>query len=123
MKKIKIIIVDDDLYMRVRCKNMLLSHNFFVLEASNGIEAITKYQQKHPDLVFMDITMPEMNGIEAMREIINLDSKAKIVMLSAAGQEALVMKALQAGALDFILKPFEEDHLIRTAKRLTEEKN
>ena len=111
-------VVDDALYMRVRCKNMLLNKGFFVLEAEDGQVAVSKYLEKHPEVVLMDITMPRMDGITAVKEIIKIDPAARIAMLSAVGQENMVLQALSAGAKDFILKPFEEDRLIQAVKKL-----
>ncbi|HOP74166.1 MAG TPA: response regulator [Bacillota bacterium] len=105
----RIMIVDDAAVMRMMLKNMLQSIGYEVIaEATNGKEAVVKYQECRPDLVTMDITMPEMDGIQAVRSIRILDPKAKIVMCSAMGQKALVLEAIEAGACNFIVKPFNE---------------
>ncbi|HEX3009385.1 MAG TPA: response regulator [Bacteroidales bacterium] len=106
----KVMIVDDAAIMRMMLKNILSSSGYeIVAEASNGKEAVVKYQEVHPDIVTMDIIMPEMNGIKAVRAIKATDTLAKIVMCSSMmGQKALLLEAIDAGAVDFIVKPFEE---------------
>lgn len=106
-------IVDDAIFMRMKLKDILEKNGYEVVaEAQNGADAIEKYKAEKPDIVTMDITMPEMNGIEALQAIKKLDSSAKIIMCSAMGQQAMVMEAIQSGALDFIVKPFETDRVI-----------
>lgn len=103
-----ILIVDDSLVMRMQLKSMIEKLNLQVVgEAENGEVAIRKYKELKPDLVTMDITMPEMNGIEAVKEIMKINSNAKIVMCSAMGQQSMILDAIQAGAKDFIVKPFD----------------
>jgi two-component system chemotaxis response regulator CheY len=105
----KIMIVDDAAIMRMMLKNILTSSGYEVVgEASNGKEAVGKYEELHPDIVTMDITMPEMDGIKALKAIRVLDPQAKVVMCSAMGQKSLVLEAIEAGALNFIVKPFDE---------------
>jgi len=109
----KVLVVDDAVFMRMMLKDILLKNGFIVVgEASNGNEATALYQELRPDIVTMDITMPEMDGITAVKEIKKIDSNAKIVMCSAMGQQAMVLDAIQAGAKDFIVKPFQEDRVI-----------
>jgi len=109
----KVLVVDDAVFMRMMLKDILLKNGFIVVgEASNGNEATILYQELRPDIVTMDITMPEMDGITAVKEIKKIDSNAKIVMCSAMGQQAMVLDAIQAGAKDFIVKPFQEDRVI-----------
>lgn len=109
----KVLVVDDAAFMRMMLKDILIKNGFMVVgEAANGSEAVVKYQELSPDVVTMDITMPEMDGITAVKEIIKFDSKAKIIMCSAMGQQAMVLDAIQAGAKDFIVKPFQEDRVI-----------
>jgi two-component system chemotaxis response regulator CheY len=106
----RILIVDDAAFMRAVLKNFFVNNGFEVVgEAENGKEAIQKYKEKLPDLITMDITMPEMDGIEAVKAIKKKAPDAKIVMCSAMGQSAMVVEAIQAGATDFIVKPFQED--------------
>lgn len=115
----KILIVDDAAFMRLSIKTILEKNGFEVAgEAKNGIEAIDKYFNLKPDIVTMDITMPEMNGVDAIKEIKKIDSNAKVVMVSAMGQEALVREAIVNGAIGFIVKPFQEDLLIKTLEKL-----
>lgn len=115
----KVLIVDDAAFMRMAIKNILVKHDFEVLdEAENGLVGLNKYKELKPDLVTMDITMPEMTGLEALKEIIAYDPAAKIVMVSAMGQEQMVMEAIRNGAKSFIVKPFKEDHVIQTLNKI-----
>lgn len=108
-----VLIVDDAAFMRLTLKQMLEAHGHSVAgEASNGIEAVRKFIEAQPDIVLLDITMPEMNGIEALKRIKEVEPKAKIVICSAMGQQAMVAEAIQCGAKDFVVKPFEEARLI-----------
>lgn len=110
----RILIVDDAVFMRVSLKTMLEKNGFEVIgEAVNGLEAIEKYTNLKPDIVTMDITMPEMTGIEAVKAIKKIDSNAKVIMVSAMGQESLVKEAIINGAKGFIVKPFKEEYLIK----------
>jgi two-component system chemotaxis response regulator CheY len=115
----RILITDDALFMRVTLKNILTSNGYEVVgEASNGQEAVQKYADQHPDLVLMDITMPIMNGIAACRAIKDSDPNAKVVMCTAMGQKSMVIEAIQAGAKDFIVKPFQPDRVLDSIKKL-----
>lgn len=108
-----VLIVDDAVFMRITLKQMIEAHGHSMAgEASNGIEAVKKYIEVKPDVVLLDITMPEMNGIEALKRIKELDSKAKIIICSAMGQQSMVAEAIQCGATDFVVKPFEEKRII-----------
>jgi two-component system, chemotaxis family, chemotaxis protein CheY len=113
----KILLVDDAAFMRMRCAKLLLANGYEVAEAENGQEAIQKYQSYRPDLVLMDITMPVMDGITATKEIKAVDVHAKIVMVSALGQQTMVIEAIKAGAKDFVVKPFEPDKILFTVKK------
>lgn len=115
---VKVLLVDDAAFMRMRCSKLLKEHGHDVVEAENGLQAIEKYKVEKPDLVFMDITMPEMDGITAVGEIKKVDNNAKIAMLSAMGQQSMVMDAIRAGAKDFIVKPFQPDKIIATINKL-----
>lgn len=109
----RILIVDDAAFMRMMVKNILVKEGYEVVgEAENGVQAVEKYKELTPDLVTMDITMPEMDGISAVKEIMKTNPKAKVVMCSAMGQQAMVIDAIQAGAKDFIVKPFQPDRVI-----------
>ncbi|MEW8977310.1 MAG: response regulator [Symbiobacterium sp.] len=113
----KILLVDDAAFMRMRCSKLLTEHGFEVAEAENGQEAIAMYQNYRPDLVLMDITMPVMDGITATREIKNIDPEAKVVMVSALGQQTMVIEAIKAGAKDFVVKPFEPEKILATVRK------
>lgn len=114
----RILIVDDALFMRRVLRQMLEGHGYNVVgEARNGLEAIKMYQELQPDLVTLDITMPDMTGLAALRAIRAIDGNAKVVMCSAMGQNAMVMEALQNGALDFIVKPFKEFTVMEALRR------
>lgn len=115
----KIMLVDDAAFMRMMIKNTLQQNGYTeVVEAKNGEEAIALYQSEQPDLIFMDITMPVMDGLQALKEIKNLDKSAKVVMCSAMGQENMVMEALKCGAEDFIVKPFKPDRIMKTVSSI-----
>lgn len=115
----KILIVDDAAFMRMMIKNILTKHGYEVAgEAENGKQAVTLYSEVKPDLVTMDITMPEMDGIESVKAIRALDQDANIIMISAMGQQAMVMDAIQAGARDFIVKPFQQERVIQAIERV-----
>jgi len=114
-----ILIVDDAAFMRMMIRDVLTKNGYEVLgEAENGQKAIEKYKELNPDLVIMDITMPEVDGIQAVKEIKKLSPDAKIVMCSAMGQQAMVIEAIQAGARDFIVKPFQADRVIEAVKKV-----
>jgi len=114
----RILVVDDAAFMRMMIKEILTKNGFSVVgEASDGQQAVEKYKELHPDLVTMDITMPEMDGIQALKEIRAHDSSAKIIMCSAMGQQAMVIDAIQAGARDFIVKPFQADRVIEAIRK------
>ena len=109
----RVLIVDDASFMRMSIKNMLANYDFEIVgEAENGVMAIEKYKELQPDIVTMDITMPEMDGLEALREIKKIDPGASVVMVSALGQEARMKEAIIYGAKGFIVKPFKEEMLI-----------
>ena len=110
-----ILIADDSMFMRQMLKELLPRDKFFVIgEASTGKEAYEKYAQVKPDIVTMDITMPDMDGITAVRKIIELNPDAKIIMVSAMGQKPMIKEALEAGAKDFIVKPFDSAKIVNT---------
>ncbi|NLM16645.1 MAG: response regulator [Candidatus Riflebacteria bacterium] len=113
-----ILIVDDAAFMRMMLKDILVKNGYDVIgEAKTGKEAIELYQKLKPDLTTMDITMPEMNGIEAVKAIMKLDAGARIIMCSAMGQQAMVIDAIQAGAKDFIVKPFQQMRVIEAVHK------
>lgn len=114
----RILVVDDAAFMRMMIKDILTKNGYEVVgEAENGQKAVQLYKELKPDLVTMDITMPEMDGIAAVREIKKLDSGAKVIMCSAMGQQMMVMEAIQAGARDFIVKPFQQERVIQAIEK------
>ena len=115
----KVLIVDDAAFMRISIKNMLTKNGYEVVgEAENGAVGVEMFKSLSPDIVTMDITMPEMDGLQALKEIVKLDPKAKVVMVSAMGQEAMVRDAIVSGAKGFIVKPFKEDGIIAALIKL-----
>lgn len=114
----KVLICDDAAFMRMMIKDILTKGGYGVAgEAENGKIAIDKYQEMKPDLVLMDITMPEMDGIQALKKIKELDPGATVIMCSAMGQQAMVIESIQSGAKDFIVKPFQADRVIEAVKK------
>jgi len=114
-----VLIVDDAQFIRYSLKTMIEGNGFNVIgEAGNGIVAIKLFRQLEPDVVLMDITMPEMDGIEALKEIMKINPRAKVIMISAMGKEEMVREAILAGARGFIVKPFKEDTIIKTLEKM-----
>lgn len=115
----KIMVVDDAAFMRMMVKNALATSGYKnIIEAADGQIACNLYAEEKPDLVIMDITMPNKTGIEALRDIRSADPNAKVIMCSAMGQEAMVFEAIKLGALDFIVKPFKPDRIIQTVSKV-----
>jgi two-component system chemotaxis response regulator CheY len=115
---VRVLVVDDAAFMRMMVKDILSKNGYEVVgEAENGMKAVEKFNELRPDLVTMDITMPEMDGISAVKAIRKIDPKAKIVMCSAMGQQAMVIEAIQAGARDFIVKPFQADRVLEAVRK------
>jgi len=115
----RVLIVDDAAFMRMMLKDILIKNGLEVVgEAVNGADAIEKYQELQPEIVTMDITMPEMDGITAVKEIRASHPQAKIIMCSAMGQQPMVLEAIQAGAKDFIVKPFQADRVIDSINKV-----
>jgi two-component system chemotaxis response regulator CheY len=114
----RVLVVDDAAFMRMMIKDILTKNDFEVVgEAGNGSEALDKYKELKPDLTTMDITMPEKDGISAVKDIRAFDASAKIIMCSAMGQQAMVIEAIQAGAKDFIVKPFQPDRVVEAMRK------
>ncbi|GIO26162.1 response regulator [Ornithinibacillus bavariensis] len=114
----RILIVDDAAFMRMMIKDILTKNGFEVVgEAQDGAQAVELYKELNPDLVTMDITMPEMDGISALKKIREANPNAKVIMCSAMGQQAMVIDAIQAGAKDFIVKPFQADRVIEAIQK------
>jgi two-component system chemotaxis response regulator CheY len=115
----KILIVDDAAFMRMMIKDNLKKAGYTeFIEASDGEQAIAQYESEKPGMVLLDITMPVMDGIQALQNIKQMDPAAKVVMCSAMGQEGMVVEAIKLGALDFIVKPFKPDRLVQTVKNI-----
>ena len=114
-----VMVVDDAAFMRIMLKDLLEKNDFNVIaEAENGINAVNKYKEVQPDIVMMDITMPEMDGLDALKQIKAFDSNATVVMCSAMGQKNMVIEAIKNGASEFILKPFENDKVIEILNKV-----
>lgn len=115
----KIMLVDDAAFMRMMIKDTLKKNGFTeIVEAGNGEQAIAAYQAENPDLILMDITMPVMDGLEALKKLKEMDSNVQVVMCSAMGQETMVVDALKLGAKDFIVKPFKPDRIMKTVNSI-----
>jgi two-component system chemotaxis response regulator CheY len=113
-----ILVCDDAAFMRMMIKDILIKGGYVIAgEAENGLKAIEKYKETKPDLVMMDITMPEMDGIQALKKIKEADPSATIIMCSAMGQQAMVIESIQSGAKDFIVKPFDKDRVLEAVKK------
>lgn len=113
-----ILICDDAAFMRMMIKDILSKNGYVIAgEAENGLKAVEKYREVKPDLVMMDITMPEMDGIQALKKIKQSDPSANVIMCSAMGQQAMVIEAIQSGAKDFIVKPFDKDRVLEAVKK------
>jgi len=114
-----VLVCDDAIFMRTMISDILAQSGYEVVgEAETGVQAVEKYKQLKPDLVTMDIVMPDLGGIEAVREIIKFDPAARILMCSAMGQQALVVEAIQAGARDFVVKPFQPSRVLEAVQRV-----
>ncbi len=114
-----ILIVDDAAFMRMVIRDILTKKGYEVVgEAKDGKESVAMYKELKPDLVLMDITMPEMDGIAALKEIRKIDSEAAVIMCSALGQQAMVIDSIQAGAKDYIVKPFQADRVIEAVSKI-----
>ena len=114
-----ILIGDDAAFMRMMIKDILTKNGYNVVgEAENGAKAVEKYQELKPDLVLMDITMPEMDGIQALKAIKAADPSATVIMCSAMGQQAMVIESIQSGAKDFIVKPFQQDRVLEAVRKV-----
>ena len=114
-----ILVCDDAAFMRMMIKDILTKNGYVVVgEAENGAKAVEKYNETKPDLVLMDITMPEMDGIQALKKIKEGDPGAMVIMCSAMGQQAMVIESIQSGAKDFIVKPFQADRVLEAVKKV-----
>jgi len=114
----RVLIVDDAAFMRMMIKDILGKNGYEIAgEAENGSVAVDKYKEIKPDIVTMDITMPEMDGIAAVKEIMAFDPSARVIMCSAMGQQSMVIDAIQAGAKDFIVKPFQPERVLEAVAK------
>lgn len=114
-----VLVCDDAIFMRTMISDILAQSGYEIVgEAETGVQAIERYKQLKPDLVTMDIVMPDLGGIEAVREIVKFDPAARILMCSAMGQQALVVEAIQAGARDFVVKPFQPSRVLEAVQRV-----
>ena len=114
----KILVTDDATFMRMMLRDILIKQGHEVYEAKNGLECIAEYQKIKPDLITLDITMPEMDGLVAVRKLKEIDPSAKIIMCSAMGQQAMVIEAIQSGARDFIVKPFQPERVTESVSKV-----
>ena len=120
----RVLIADDASFMRQMIRDIIEPEGFEVVgEASDGVEVIEKFKELHPDMVMMDIVMPKCSGIDSVKGIIAMDPTARVVMCSALGQETLVMEAIEAGAKDFIVKPFKPETVVSTLKKALEKES
>lgn len=115
-----VLITDDTAFMRMTLRNVIEKNGYTVVgEASDGEEAVALYKELKPDLVTMDITMPKMDGITAIKEIMKIDPNAKIIVCSAMGQKPMVIEALSAGAKDFLVKPFDAERVVESLRKIS----
>ena len=113
-----ILVVDDAAFMRMRMSKILTEAGYDVIQAENGLDAVEKYRASHPDAVLMDITMPEMDGLTALKEIKAMDPAARVAMVTALGQQQIVLEAVKSGAKDFLVKPCEGDRVLAAVSKL-----
>ena len=114
----KVLVVDDAQFMRMRAVKLLTQNGYECIEAENGIEAVNKYKKEKPDAVMLDITMPDMDGLEALRQLMKIDSNAKVTMVTAMGQQSIVMEAIKSGARDFVVKPFDPNRVLAAVQKM-----
>lgn len=112
-----VLVVDDAAFMRMMIRDILLREGYVIYEAVNGRDAVEKYKEVHPDLVTMDITMPGMSGLEALQAIRDQDPGARVLIVSAMGQQKMIVEALEHGAMDFLVKPFQPTKVLETVKK------
>ena len=114
----RIMVVDDAAFMRMRCKKLLVQLGHEVTEAATGSQAVEAYKKNPPDMVLLDITMPDMDGITALKEIREFDPNARVAMVTAMGQQSMVIEALKAGVRDFVIKPFDQDRVLAAINKI-----
>ncbi|MBN1368580.1 MAG: response regulator [Dehalococcoidales bacterium] len=113
-----IMVVDDAMFMRRKCAQLLVDQGHQVVEASNGAEAIAKYKECKPDGVLLDITMPDVDGLQALKGMKEIDPEARVAMCTAMGQQSIVIEALKSGAIDFVVKPFDANRVKAAVQKL-----
>jgi two-component system chemotaxis response regulator CheY len=113
-----IMVVDDAMFMRKKCAQVLTDNGYQVVEAANGTEAVNAYKKSRPDGVLLDITMPDMDGLQALKELLKIDPSARVSMCSAMGQQGIVIEALKVGAVDFVVKPFDVARVMDAVKKM-----
>jgi two-component system chemotaxis response regulator CheY len=113
-----VMVVDDALFMRNKCSQVLKQNGYDVVEVASGTEAINAYKKSRPDAVLLDITMPDMDGLQALKELLKIDPSARISMCTAMGQQNMVIEALKAGAVDFVVKPFDVARVMDAVKKM-----
>ena len=114
----KILVVDDAAFMRMKATRLLAENGYEVVEASTGAEAVKVFKSEKPDAVLLDITMPDMDGLTALKEIRTVNPEARVAMVTAMGQQSIVMEALKAGASDFVVKPFSPERVLNAVEKL-----
>ncbi|MCL0087243.1 response regulator [Dehalococcoidia bacterium] len=114
----KVLVVDDAQFMRMRATKLLTQNGYEVIEAANGVEAVQKYKEERPDAVMLDITMPDMDGLEALKQLRKIDPGARIAMVTAMGQQSIVLEAIKAGARDFVVKPFDPNRVLTAVQKM-----
>jgi len=114
----RVMVVDDAAFMRLRCAKMLTEKGYEVVEAADGLEAVEKYKEYGPNVVLLDITMPNMDGIAALKRLLEMDPQAKVAMVTAMGQQSMVIEALKYGAKDFVVKPFDAARVLAAVEKL-----
>ena len=114
----KVLVVDDAQFMRMRTIKLLTENGYDCVEAGTGLEAVQRYKDEKPDAVMLDITMPDMDGLEALKQLKQLDPNAKVTMCTAMGQQSIVMEAIKAGATDFVVKPFDPTRVINAVQKM-----
>lgn len=114
----KVLVVDDAQFMRMRAVKLLTQNGYECIEAENGVQAVDKFKTEKPDAVMLDITMPDMDGLEALKQIHKIDANAKVAMVTAMGQQSIVMEAIKAGAKDFVVKPFDPNRVLAAVQKM-----
>ncbi len=115
----RVLVVDDAAFMRMRCARLLNEKGYEVVEAANGLEALQKYREHSPEVVLLDITMPNMDGIATLKKLMEIDPDVRVAMVTAMGQQSMVIEALKSGAKDFVVKPFDAGRVLAAVQKLT----